>query len=333
MSWADTDPSSPPPHRGPRGAAEWLHHDIEHHAPHVGATWSSADIARARDLSTRRAQLLRAWLLRQRSAPSPCPAEAPAPTPEPGRPRKHLVIGDSHNRADADPAHWVWLSRLVADQRPDVIVNIGDHYDNEALSRHNNPSQREGQRVLADVEAGNQALALFHSKLPDDYAPEMHWTMGNHDAYVRRIAADHPHLDGLLDEHEAFAFHRRGWTVHEPEMPALVDGVAYCHYFTGNSGRPIGGMYQGAAMLRAVPQYSVIAGHAHTLKVRPQGNRINGRHRFGIVPGCFFRHSADYAGQSNHEWWRGVMMLEHVDDGCFDPVPWSMDRLRYTYGG
>jgi hypothetical protein len=51
------------------------------------------------------------------------------------------------------------------------------------------------------------------------------------------------------------------------------------------------------------------------------------------VAGCFKEHPDDWAGQSNNDWWAGVVIKRGIDNGVYEPEFISLKRLKEIYGG
>ena len=48
--------------------------------------------------------------------------------------------------------------------------------------------------------------------------------------------------------------------------------------------------------------------------------------------GCYFEDDPDYAGIDAISWWRGLVMLHDVKEGCFNPEFIGMDKIKSIYG-
>ena len=46
---------------------------------------------------------------------------------------KHLIIPDQHNLPGASTDRAVWLGKLILDEKPDVVINLGDCWDMPSL--------------------------------------------------------------------------------------------------------------------------------------------------------------------------------------------------------
>ena len=60
---------------------------------------------------------------------------------------------------------------------------------------------------------------------------------------------------------------------------------------------------------------------------------VGARGGIGAVVGCFKGAAESWAGQSNGEWWKGVLIKRNIQDGQYEPQWVSMETLKQTYGG
>lgn len=250
------------------------------------------------------------------------------------KPQRHLIIPDTQVRAGVPTKHLEWIGRAIADYEPDVVVHLGDHWDFGAVSKHSAPGtlEREGQRLLADVEAGNRALALLEEHM-GGYTPKRKVLLrGNHEHRLQRYINEHPELEGLIGEH-LFVDRELGWEVvpylHGSPGVIAIDGVYYAHYFANpNTGQPISGTVQNRL---AKIGDSFVQGHQQGLH---QGTMpyATGKMRHGIVAGSSYLHDEPYKGASNTHW-RGIVVLNEVRNGSFNEMPLSVDYLARKYEG
>ena len=74
---------------------------------------------------------------------------------------KHLVIGDSHAKPGISNRRFEWLGKLILDEKPDVIIDIGDFEDMPSLSSYDvGKKSYEGRRYIKDLESAWEARAL-----------------------------------------------------------------------------------------------------------------------------------------------------------------------------
>lgn len=241
--------------------------------------------------------------------------------------RSHMVIGDSHAKPDQSLARYVWLGRMAAELRPDVIVNIGDWGDMPSLSSYDKGKRAfEGRRYVKDIEAANNALDLFHDQLPVGYVPRLIAVIGNHEARILKAVNDSAEFEGLIGLGD-IRFAEHGWETVDFLQPITVDGITYCHYFTsGNSPMPISGE-NAARNLINKKLTSCVVGHSHLLSyARAVGADAKVYH--GLVAGAYTEERESYAGQSNDSWWKGVAMLANVHEGDYDLQVYRMDTIK-----
>lgn len=249
-------------------------------------------------------------------------------------PRKiHLVIGDSHAKPGVSNARYTMLGKLIADIRPDVVIDIGDWWDMESLSSYDKGKKSfEGRRYKKDIEAGIDAMDRVGneiSKCPV-YSPRLVRTLGNHEDRNKRVASLNPELDGLISDAD-FKSADYGWNERPFLEPYVIDGIAYCHYFaSGIMGRPISGENPAASTLTR-KKMSCVFGHNHVLDFATR-NDATGRRMSAVSAGCFFEHSESYAGpQVNRMWDRGLVVLREVQRGEFDFEWISMAAVKKRY--
>ena len=259
-------------------------------------------------------------------------AERSTPVREPRIP-KMLVIPDAHAHPQYSNERFSWLARLIAEERPDTIVCLGDFADMPALSQYDKGKRGfEGRRYVRDVEATRDALTLMHAGIT--HGPELIMCLGNHEARIDRATSDCAELEGAICTAD-LGYQEHGWRVIPYLASVQVGGFAISHHFaSGVAGRPIGGMTMAASMARLLFT-SAIVGHSHTLdwarRTRPDGSRV-----VTLVPGCY---TAEEQGEeswckaTSHLWWRGVAILEDVAGGDFGALRLiSQDSMREKYG-
>lgn len=246
--------------------------------------------------------------------------------------RMHIVIPDMQVCPDKPTDHCEWVGKYIAEKRPDVIINIGDFADMPSLSTYDMGRKAgEGARYVRDIEAaqeGMERLVAPFRKVPR-YRPEMHLTLGNHEHRIDRHVESYPHLEGTLSTND-LAYEDWGWTVHPFLKPVVVDGVAYCHFFPNPfNGKPIGG--SAGNVLKSV-MHSYVQGHKQSLEVATLPNIVTGAQLWGITAGACYPYDFDYKGHTGNHHWRGIVVLNEVEDGNLDPMFVSLKYLEEKYG-
>jgi hypothetical protein len=251
---------------------------------------------------------------------------------------KHLVIPDCQIRPGDDTRFLEAIGNYIVEKQPDTIVNIGDFADMPSLSSYDyGKRQFEGRRYLNDVNAVDDAQEALLSPLrafqrrqlvnkKKTYNPHLVLTLGNHEHRISRAIDNDPKLEGVLDlSHLRYAEH--GWEVHPFLSVAVLDGVAYSHYFTsGVLGRPA----TTAAAQMNKKHMSCVAGHQQGFQVHT-AQRADGQRLTSIIAGSCYEHDEDYLGPQGNKHWRGILVFHEVEDGQFDHMQVSLNYLLKKY--
>jgi len=253
--------------------------------------------------------------------------------------KRILVIPDLQIKPGVSIEHLEHIGKYIVDKRPDVIVQIGDFADMSSLSSYDKGKKAfEGRRYKADVESVIKAQEvllepLYHLRLQQTrnrkkvYTPRMVLTLGNHENRIERAINNSPELDGVLSVND-LEFESYGWEVFPFLEVVVIEGVAFSHYFpTGLAGRPPS---TANAQLNKNHQ-SCVAGHQQGRQVA-YGKRADGRRIISIIAGSAYIHDEEYLGFQGNKHWRGVIMLNEVEDGEFDEMFISLDYLNRKYG-
>ncbi len=237
--------------------------------------------------------------------------------------RTHVIITDPQVKKGVPLKHLQAARNFIAEERPDVVVHIGDHWDMPSLSSYSSKLEAEGQRYRDDIEAGNEGMRILSENW--GYKPEKHFTIGNHEERIARAVKEHPHLKGKIGYHD---LNLKGWKVHDYLTPVTIDGISYCHYFYNQmSGKPIGGAAK--TMLDKIG-FSFVQGHRQELSYARK-ELANGSVIHGLVAGAFHIHDESYKGPQAAAHWRGICRLHNVRDGNYDLEVISLERLLKEY--
>jgi len=243
--------------------------------------------------------------------------------------RTHCLIPDMQVTPDTPTDHLTWIGEYINEQKPDVVVNIGDFADMESLSSYDvGKKAAEGRRVVKDIDSANQAMNLLME--PIKYSPELHFTLGNHEYRIDRAIECDAKLDGFLST-ENFNYRDHGWTIHPFLKPVEIDGISYCHYFYNPStGRP----YGGKSIITRIQNigFSFSMGHQQGLTAGIK-ELNNGKVIRGLVAGSGYLHDENYIGYQANGHWRGIIMKHEVFSGQYDLMEVSLDYLCRKYEG
>lgn len=243
----------------------------------------------------------------------------------------HIVIPDSHAHPDHHNKRYTWLSKLIADVNPDVVVDIGDWFDMASLCSYDKGTKGfEGRRYQKDIAAGVEAQdrLLLPLRKRKKKLPRFVRTLGNHEARITRaIEKDPAILDGTIGLSDLQSKEYK-WEEYPFKQPVNIDGINYAHFFvSGVMGRPV-------ASARALLNHqnaTAIMGHAHTFDYATKAN-IEGKRFHGIFCGVFQDYTPDFAAATDYMWRPGILILRNVENGDFDMEWVSMKRLKELYG-
>ena len=250
-----------------------------------------------------------------------------------------LVIPDCQVKEGVPLQHLTWAGKAIVEYKPDVVVNIGDFADMPSLSTHDTKGSKyfEGLRYQKDVEVVREAMQLLLEPLRTEqerlkrnkekvYKPRMILTLGNHENRINRAVNNNPMLEGLISTKDLG--YEKDWEVHEFLHPVFINGVGFNHYWpVGAMGRPA----SSAAVLVNKLHMSCVAGHQQSKQIA-YGKRADGRSICGIIAGSYYLHSEDYMDQLSNRHWRGLVILNDVQDGSFDELMLSIQYLERKYG-
>lgn len=252
---------------------------------------------------------------------------------------KHFILPDTQVKPGVPIDHLAWAGEYVAEKKPDRIIHIGDHWDMPSLSSYDvGKKSFEGRRYTDDIEAGLVGMEAFMLPIRREiqrtvgghrkrWTPSFDFFLGNHEDRVNRAIDSDRKLEGLIGSGD-FQLENRGWVVHRYLEPAVLDGVAYCHYFTtGVMGRPV----TSARMLLTKKHQSCVMGHVQKRDIAYDYTG-DGKQITGIFAGTFYQHDEAYMNPQGNRHWRGCWMLHEVKDGEFDEMPVSLAYLRKRYG-
>lgn len=250
----------------------------------------------------------------------------------------HLFIPDVQSKEGVNLDHLNWIGQFIVRKKPDVIVQIGDFADMPSLSSYDKGKKSfEGRRYKKDIAAATEAMDILLGPMRAynrtqrrgkraQYKPRMVLTLGNHEQRIERAVECQPELEGMLSYND---LPYGEWEVHDFLKPIVIDGVLYVHYLSHPmTGKPYGGSAMNQ-LLKAQNSYCV--GHKQTLDVATYFSPA-GKQTWGIVAGACYTHDEGYKSYQGNHHFRGIIMLNDVEDGQFDPGFISLEYLRRRYG-
>ncbi len=248
----------------------------------------------------------------------------------------HLIIPDPHSMPGKHNERACWAGRLINDVKPDVVIVLGDTADMPSLCSYDKGKKSfQGRTYEADIRAHGD----FQDKLwttvraAKKKMPQRVTLIGNHEERIGRAIEVQPELEGVIgyDDLELEYWYDAVIPYNGGTPGSIViDGIKYSHYsITGVSGRPISGEHTAYSLL-AKQYLSCVVGHLHTLDYCVR-TRADGKKIMGLCAGVFQDYVADWAGEANSLWWRGLVVLRNVEDGCYDIQCISLASLKKEY--
>lgn len=255
------------------------------------------------------------------------------------KPLRILIVPDCQVREGVPLEHLEWAGKAIVEYQPDVIVNIGDFADMPSLSTHDAKGSKyfEGLRYKKDIEVAKEAMKLLLGPLKDlqakqkknkekVYRPRKVLTLGNHEQRIERAINNNPQLEGLISLKDLE--YEKDWEVHSFLSPVFIGGVCFSHYLpVGAMGRPAGSP---SAIISKLHQ-SAVVGHQQGRQVA-YGKRADGKMLCAIIAGSYYLHDEGYLDPLSNRVWRGLVMLNEVQDGQFDEMFLSVKYLERRFG-
>lgn len=251
---------------------------------------------------------------------------------------KHMIIPDTQVKPDVPLNHLTAAGNYAVKKKPDVIVMIGDFADMPSLGQYDvGKKSFEGRRYKRDLEAAHEGMTLLMQPIRAEqgrlkknkekcWNPRLILTLGNHEDRISRAVEADPKLEGVLSLSD-LKYEEFGWEVYPYLEPVVVDGVAYCHFFTsGIMGKPV----TSATALLSKRHMSAVMGHVQGRQIA-YATRADGVQMTGLFVGGYYQHDEAYLKWQGNKHWRGCWMLHEVEDGSFDEMPVSLNYLMRNY--
>lgn len=256
------------------------------------------------------------------------------------KPRTAIVFGCAHVDPSINNDRFKWLGELIYDTRPDYVIDLGDFDNLRSLNSFDSkkPSLVVASNYQEDINHGQEARDLIRHKIRKMKVKRPYFIglEGNHENRIKKALEYDPRISG---ERYGISFDNldtKSWydEYHEYENSAPyiidLDGVSYAHYITsGNSGSAMYGEYHASSLLKKRFRSTTVA-HSHKRDISFKDDAYP-TPAIGLVAGCFKGGNDDWAGQSNNEWWKGVVIKRDIVNGYYDPEFVSLKRLERTY--
>lgn len=251
---------------------------------------------------------------------------------------KIACIFDTHVKPGVDMSYLSHIGKYILEKKPDVIVHLGDHWDMPSLSSYDFGTLKfEGRRYRNDIDAGNIGMDILLDPIYEYniqakknkkklYTPRRVYLMGNHDQRIARAVNSDPKLEGVIGYED---LNLEGWEVYDFLDVAVIEDIAFSHYFvTGAMGRPA----TSANAILNKKHMSCIAGHQQGRQIAT-AYRADGKQLTCIICGSSYPHEEEYLEVQGNRHWRGIAILNEVNEGSFDEMFVSLNYLKSRYEG
>lgn len=247
-----------------------------------------------------------------------------------------VVIPDPHSHFQHNNNRADWIGELIADVKPDIVVNLGDNWDMPSLSGYDKGKRSfHGRTYSQDIATGCEFNERMWGRVTKRKRkmPRRVFLHGNHEQRIERAVNIQPELAGTVDYKD---LQLERWyddiVPYTGDTPGVIEleGVHFAHYFvSGVMGRAIGGEHPAYSLL-SKEYVSCTQGHTHVFDhcVRTRGD---GKKIIGLVAGVCQDYNSDWAGEVNKLWWRGCFIKRGVEGGCYDLEAVSLERLKREY--
>lgn len=233
--------------------------------------------------------------------------------------------------------HLDWISRFIDDKRFDIIIQNGDLGDFTSLSSYDKgKASAENRRLSKDWDSFREAEERIRKAWAGrrGYSPRIVYTSGNHEGRCYRYREANPELDTLPDPVAYMS--SIGWESYPFLGVANVEGCQVSHLFPRSLNGRVSqsGIKFGAAspeaMIRA-NMSSCIAGHRPGYAHGTFSTKTRQYH--GLIAGSCYLHREEWMGPGQDNSWSGVVVLNQLKRGEFDPCPVRLTYLKDKYGG
>jgi len=243
----------------------------------------------------------------------------------------HIVIPDCQISPGVPTEFLEWIGKYIAHIKPKRVICLGDFADMKSLYNYKKESF-DSNEYKADIESAIDAMEVLMRPILDemkktDWKPSLDFVLGNHEHRITKVSNTDKKIGSFISVDD-LRYKKFGWTVHDFLVPAILDNIAYAHYFTStNMGAPI----PSAKNLVDRKHMSCVMGHRQNWEMhrtdRPDGTSI-----VGLLAGSCYLHDEEYLGPQGNNYSRQIWVLNNIDRGSFTPVPIELKQLKRVYG-
>lgn len=247
-----------------------------------------------------------------------------------------VVMGDAHDDPTIpDKSRFEWAGRYCAEQKPDILLSIGDFINLNSLCFHvpdENYSGKAKPTFLADIASGREAFAALNSGL-GNWKPEKHVTVGNHENRLYRMEDSNPSSFGMYQSLYDDLLAKAGFTYSPYGETHMIGGVGFTHIPLSIMGKP-----SSARHLNTIGNDSVrdlVFGHRHRATAQPFP-KIGGVTVTLVDTGCFlpwgYKDQESFAQHTPGQWSYVLTDLRIKNRRIVDCNFVSMLTLEERYG-
>ena len=255
--------------------------------------------------------------------------------------RTAIIFSCAHATPDVSNDRFKWLGELLYDVRPDYLIDLGDFDDMRSLCTYDDkrPNIVVSQNYEQDINHGQEARDLIRHKIRKMKVKRPYFIglEGNHENRIKKALEYDPRLAGekygVSFKHLQTNHWYDEYYEYSNSAPAIfdLDGISYAHFIaSGNSGSAMYGEYHASGLLKKRFR-STTVGHSHKRDIYFKDDAYP-YPAIGLVAGCFKGEEDTWAGQANHDWWKGVIIKRNIRHGSYDPEFISLSRLEEAYG-
>lgn len=234
-----------------------------------------------------------------------------------------VVIGDAHDDPKQPKDRFEWIGHYINQERPDVVIQIGDFANFDSLNTHVPNETFNGKAkptFLADVGSLRLAIDAINSKL--NYIPERHCTLGNHERRLYLFEDSAPEAHGMMSCEIDCTFRDRGWTYSPYGQIYMRGGVGFVHAALNRMGKTYGGKNAETTIANDAV-FDLVIGHSHVERVYRAPKIGTGNEIQIMNVGCALPegHVEEYAAHALTGWAWGIADIEirggHIKDRRF----------------
>lgn len=244
-----------------------------------------------------------------------------------------VCIGDAHDSpAIPDKSRFERIGKYIKEQKPDVVIQIGDFATLDSLNTHVPNETYAGKAkptFIADMVSFNQALDAMQLD-----GVERHCTLGNHERRLFAFEDRAPEAYGMMQHELQSIFERHGWTYSPYGMIHYLGGVGFAHCALNRLGKSVGGKNAENTVANELV-HDLVFGHSHIERTTRYSKIGPSNYVISCNVGCALPdgHVEDYAEHAMSGGWSwGIMELTiqrgHIQDRSWVP----MTRLEELYG-